>query len=291
MSTHSLSRDALVVAICQYDFLNNDEKGDFDLNKIKQLRTLAEQAEQLAQLLETQGGFKVTRLQSTPDFKLDLKQRVNLPDLKQAIEKLLFPPAESPTQTALLFFAGHGLVETTCLGTEGFLATSEADDRSIYGFSLKQLRKLLCKSPVKQQIVFLESCYSGEFFTHFQTDNEHDYCFITSSRAHEEALADGLLVKALLETLDCQKRLEDYVTSERLINYLNKIEGTNSGGQRFVYRIHGESILLSGDGREMLKNVEPIVRSEPLPQKKQVVTIGNHATGNTIIVGDHNQIK
>lgn len=279
--THSLNRDALIVGICQYD----------DLPMSAELENLAKQAEQLAQLLENQGGFKVTRLPCAPDFKLDLRKRVTLPDLKPAMNKLLFPPEESPTQTALLFFAGHGLVEQTPLGTDGFLATSEADNRSVYGFSLKQLRALLRHSPVKQQVVFLESCHSGEFFTHFQTDEKRDYCFVTSARAHEEALADGLLVKALLETLDCQKRLEDYITSEMLINYLNKIEKMNSGWQRFVYRIHGESILLSGDGREMLKNVESTVRSEPLPQKNQSVTIGDNATGNIVIAGDRNYVK
>ncbi len=45
MSTnHLLNRDALVIGICQYD----------DLPMSAQLETLAKQAEQLAQLLETQ---------------------------------------------------------------------------------------------------------------------------------------------------------------------------------------------------------------------------------------------
>ncbi|OQW91731.1 MAG: hypothetical protein BWK78_03730 [Thiotrichaceae bacterium IS1] len=56
MSTNPLNRDALVVGICQYG----------DLPMSAQLDTLAKQAEQLAQLLETQGGFKVTRLPCAP---------------------------------------------------------------------------------------------------------------------------------------------------------------------------------------------------------------------------------
>lgn len=286
MPTPSPTRDALIVGICNYEYLNDRENGTTDLNKVKKLTDLAEQARKLADLLETQGGFKVTRLPS-----IDLNGRVTLPDLEQAIEKLLYPPDESPTQTALLFFAGHGLIKETKLGKEGFLATSEADGKSIYGFSLKTLRELLCKSPVKQQIVFLEACHSGAFFTHFEPDEKHDICFVTSARAHEEALADGLLVKALLETLDCKKRLEDYITSDRLVNYLNKIEKMNSGWQRFVYRIHGNSILLSGDGREMLKNVESTVQAESSPQKNQSLTIGDNATGNIVVVGDGNYVK
>lgn len=236
MSTNNSNRDALVVGICQYD----------DLLMSDQLTTLAKQAEQLAQLLENQGGFKVSRLPQTADLKLDLKRRVTLPELEKAIEKLLFPPKESPTQTALLFFAGHGLVKETKLGKEGFLATSEADGKSVYGISLKWLRDLLRKSPVKQQIVFLEACHSGAFFSDFQADKEHDYCFVTSARANEEALAEGLLTKALLEILDCKRRLENFITSEMLIRYLDKIQAMNPGWQRFVYRTHGQEIVLCG---------------------------------------------
>ncbi len=236
MPINHLNRDALVVGICQYD----------DLPMSQQLDSLAEPAEALAKLLETQGGFKVTRLPCATDLTLDLKRRVTLPDLEQAITKLLYPPKESPTQTALLFFAGHGLVKPSPLGTEGFLATSEADGKSVYGFSLKTLRELLHHSPVKQQIIFLEACHSGTLFTDFQVDNKHDYCWVTSTRAHEEALAEGLLVKALLESLDGKKRLENHITSEMLINYLQNIEEHNKGWQRFKYEIHGESIILSG---------------------------------------------
>ncbi|OQW91083.1 MAG: hypothetical protein BWK78_05550 [Thiotrichaceae bacterium IS1] len=234
MTTNPLNRDALVVGICQYG----------DLPMSKQLDTLAKQAEQLAQLLETQGGFKVTRLPCAADLTLDLKKRVTLPELEQAIEKLLSPPKESPTQTALLFFAGHGLVKETGFGREGFLATSEADGQSVYGFSLKTLREWLCKSSVKQQIVFLEACHSGAFFTDFQDDKEHDYCFVTSARAHEPALAEGLLTQALLNLLNCTKQSGGYVTSDSLIKRLQEKARITPGWQRFQWRTHGQKIEL-----------------------------------------------
>jgi WD40 repeat protein len=234
MPINLLNRDALVVGICQYD----------DLLMSPQLDTLAEQAEQLAQLLEQQGGFKVKRLPSTAEKTLDLKVRVTLPELEQAIEQLFYPPKESPTQIALLFFAGHGLVKSSRLGTEGFLATSEADGKSIHGLSLKTLRKLLRNSPVKQQIVFLEACHSGEFFNDFQTDKEHDYCLITSARAHETALAEGLLTQALLDLLNCSKYSEGYITSNLLIRGLQEKESVTPGWQRFQWRNHGRKIVL-----------------------------------------------
>lgn len=282
MTTNNLNRDALVVGICQYS--------DSNLPMSEKLETLVQSAEKLAQLLETQGGFKVRRLPCAADLTLDLTRQVTLFELEQAIEKLLYSAEESPTQTALLFFAGHGLSKTSPLGIEGFLATSEADGRSVHGFSLKTLREWLCQSPVKQQVVFLEACHSGAFFTGFQIDKKHDYCFVTSARANEEALADGLLIQALLESLDCKKRLIDCITSDMLIDYLQKIEENNGGWQRFVYKTHGESIRLSGVREEIL-TANSTAKAESLPQKSQVITIGNHASGNIIIAGDNNRIK
>ncbi|OQW91084.1 MAG: hypothetical protein BWK78_05555 [Thiotrichaceae bacterium IS1] len=262
MSTNHSNRDALIIGICQYD----------DLPMSPQLDLLAKQAEQLAKLLETQGGFKVTRLPCAVDLTLDLKKRVTLPELEQAIEKLLYPPKESPTQTALLFFAGHGLVKETRLGAEGFLATSEVDGRSVYGFSLKTLRELLRNSPIQQQVVFLESCHSGAFFTDFQADEERDYCFVTSTRAHEEALAEGLLTRALLDLLDYTKHPEGYVTNELLTRRLQA--GSTKGWQRFQWQIHGQKIVLSNVAVAELLAGELNSLREQLGRKEQKVRYG-----------------
>jgi len=130
------------------------------------------------------------------------------------------------------------------LGTEGFLATSESDSKSIYGFSLKTLRELLRNSPVKQQIVFIEACHSGAFFQSFEPDKEHDICFVTSARANEPALAKGLLTQALLNLLNCTKQSGGYVTSDSLIKRLQEKIRLTSGWQRFQWRIYGQKIEL-----------------------------------------------
>lgn len=248
MTTNNLNRDALIVGICQYG----------DLPMSAQLDTLAKQAEQFAQLLETQGGFKVRRLPCTHDtLKLSFSQRLAISDtifpdgrrnqfgLEKAIEDLFYPANPSPDQVALLFFAGHGLLKSTKAGTEGFLATSEVDGRSVYGISLKWLRDLLRNSPVKQQVVFLESCHSGEFFTHFQADEKRDYCFVTSARAHEAALAEGLLTKALLDILDYTHQPKDtpWVNSDTLIENLQQQLTTAEGWQRFEMQTQGHLML------------------------------------------------
>ncbi len=236
MST-DLNRDALVVGICQYD--------DPSLNS-EQLKALAMQAEQLAQLLETKGDFKVKRLPCTAEICLDLKERIEIGDLEKAIDQLFNPPNQSVTQTALLFFAGHGLLKETRVSREGFLATSEADNKSVYGVSYQWLAKILCNSPIKQQIVFIEACHSGAFLEAIEEEQKKgcfkskDICFITSSRAHEEALANGLLTQDLLDILKNQN-----ITTHLLIKELqNKEKQPNRGSQRFQIKTHGKSIAL-----------------------------------------------
>jgi len=232
-----LNRDALVVGICRYDSLTMSEE----------LKTLAKQAEQLAQLLETKGDFKVKRLPCTAEMCLHLKERVTSFKLKKSIEELFYPPEQAPTQTALLFFAGHGLMESTRVGNEGFLATSEADNKSVYGVSYQWLAKTLCNSPIKQQIVFIEACHSGAFLEAIKEEKkkscfkDKDICLITSSRAHEESLANGLLTQDLLDILKNQN-----MTTDLLIKELNKKEKEpNRGWQRFQIESLGNPITLT----------------------------------------------
>jgi formylglycine-generating enzyme required for sulfatase activity len=236
-----LNRDALVVGICQYDSLRIS----------KELTNLSEQAEQLAQLLETQGGFKVKRLPCTAEMCLDLKESVTSLELKKAIEQLFYPSDQLSTQTALLFFAGHGLRKPNYIGDrifyDGFLATSEADNKSVYGVSYQWLAKILCNSPIKKQIVFIEACHSGAFLEAIKEEmqkscfKDKDICLITSSRAHEESLANGLLTQDLLDILKNQN-----ITTDLLIKELNKKEKQpNRGSQRFQMKTQGKSIALT----------------------------------------------
>src|SRR3712207_2233898 len=103
--------------------------------------------------------------------------------------------------TALLYFSGHGLRKRWGKLQEGFLATSDANpDLPNYGLSLKRLRWLLQESPVRQQIVWLDCCHSGELFN-FQENLKQeadpgdlgqgrDRCFIAASRGDELAYAE-----------------------------------------------------------------------------------------------------
>ena len=234
------TRDALIIAITQYS----------DLPMPPEMTQLSAGAEQIAQRLETQGGFRVTRLPVTkPGDKefIDPEKMVMVNELELAIEQLLIPKSDTPPTTALIYFAGHGLQkEIKADRYEGFLATSYANpNEDEWGVSLQWLRQLLEKSPVQQQIVWIDACHSGELFNFTTSDRVHDRGFISSARPHEEAYAEGLLTKALLETLDYTQQLNPWVDHLTLIEKLQIKNQTAPGAQRFQFEKTDKPILLT----------------------------------------------
>jgi hypothetical protein len=242
MSIDNLNRDALVVGICQYDTLRMSEE----------LTKLSDQAEQLAQLLAKNCNFRISRLPCSSEIQLDLRHtQVTISDLERAIEQRFYPPNQSPTDIALLFFAGHGLYKETRISKEGFLATSEADNKSVYGVSYQWLAKILCNSPVKQQIVFIEACHSGAFLEAIEEEKKKgcfknkDICFITSARADEEALAKSTLIEDLLDILGKNNISDSMLIEELKKRDKNRQTEANQSWQRPQFRKEGKSILIT----------------------------------------------
>lgn len=137
-------RQALVIGINEYPFGNN-------------LPTAAEDAEKIAQLLETFGSFEVHRLPSMEDVReVDSEKSLDLKELEDAITQLFKPKSGIIPETALFFFVGHGWRSEKDGQPEGFLVTSDAlfkHDSEDGLFSLKSLHQILKYSPVRQQIV------------------------------------------------------------------------------------------------------------------------------------------
>jgi uncharacterized caspase-like protein len=85
----------------------------------------------------------------------DDKNLITAAKLEQALIQLFNPQGINIPETALFFFAGHGHHIGGIL--EGYLATSETNpNRRDWGVSLKWLRALLQKSPIKQEVVWLD---------------------------------------------------------------------------------------------------------------------------------------
>ena len=237
-------RDALVVGVntYNYEYLDN-------------LSAPARDAEAVAQLLEKYGDFKVTRLPSVKDkqndtIKVGQKTKVNLTQLEEAIVQLFKPDGKAPDM-ALLYFSGHGLRKNQGI-QEGFLATSDVNpDIGNWGIRLKWLRELLQESEVKQQIIILDCCYSGELLNFTEADSGDrgqgkGRCFIAASRsfevAHEEIDHEhSIFTSALLEELE---PLEGrWVNNYNLVEKLKQQH--NSFPQRPIFANSGEPINLT----------------------------------------------
>jgi parallel beta-helix repeat protein len=239
-----MARDALVVGINTYQY-----------SGLPNLNSPALDAEAIAVLLEQYGDFRVTRLPEAinPEKQPYIAQglELGLDNLEKALEKLFMPKGRSIPDTALFYFSGHGLRKQRGVA-EGFLASSDCDpQKSFWGLSLRWLRELLAESSIKQQIVLLDCCHSGELFN-FNEANPgdrglaRDRCFIAASREFEAAQASldseySVFTKVLLEGLKPTGIAN--ITNLSLVNYINQNWG--NGTQRPIYSNFGEPIILT----------------------------------------------
>ncbi|MBD2207612.1 pentapeptide repeat-containing protein [Calothrix sp. FACHB-1219] len=218
-------KDALVVGINTYSY-----------ERLPNLTAPAQDAEAIAKLLERYGQFNVRRLPSVKDkenntVRVGQKTSVTLTQLEDAIVQLFKPEGKNVPDTALLYFSGHGLRKNRGI-QQGFLATSDVNpDFGNWGLSLQWLRQLLQDSEVKQQIIWLDCCYSGELLNFAEADpgdrgKGRDRCFIAASRDFEvayEAIGSrhSVLTEALLQGLDPQQSPGQWVTNYTLIDFLH----------------------------------------------------------------------
>ena len=266
-----MNRQALVVGINRYPFIK------------QHLQKPASDAEAIAHLLETHGGFKVRRLPAgIADRKFQVnpkpgngEEEVNIRVLEEGLLELFAIGEKNCPDIALLFFAGHGLRKPRGL-KEGFLATSDACPRKeLYGFPLNSLRDILLESEVKQQIIWLDCCHSGQFIDVLnKTDpgnagKVRDRCFIAACSASETAYGTGkhgVLTSILLQGLAPQQRqVNEWINNLFLADFVNQQIQTNEYWRNFpqrpVFNNSGGAIqLIQGvkiDNEETVSTREP----------------------------------
>ncbi|MDJ0557080.1 MAG: caspase family protein, partial [Microcoleaceae cyanobacterium MO_207.B10] len=260
-----MNREALVVGINHYPFLK-----DFS-GQPQHLIKPAADAEAIAQLLETYGNFQVRRFPGVNiegSCQVDPHPKTKNCDttaLKEAISQLFNPPQNIP-DTALLFFVGNSLLDEQGGVEEGFLATSDTNpQKSKWGISLHWLSQILEKSPIRQQIVWLDCYHLGKYINFLQTDISHlestnnDRCFIFVSQEIEVETTNinsehSWLTNCLLEALEPENHPNAWVTNYSLIDYLNqKLTISNLGP---IFHNSGNEIILTGE-KENIENTDP----------------------------------
>ncbi len=224
-------RDALVVGINQYPFLK-----DTPTSKAKHLKTPASDAEAIAQLLEADGNFRVKRLPtSNINGKLQVapQKAVTADELVDEITKLFL--TEDGRDTALLFFAGHGLSKPLGQLKQILLATSDANPQAKRwnGLLLRDLWEIVEQSQVKEQIIWLDSCYSSELLELKDSDFPERVTgcrrlIIAASHSSEVSYErlngkHGVLSGVLIEGLDPSKILQgDWITDRTLADFVER---------------------------------------------------------------------
>ena len=238
--------EALIVGINRYPEHTN----------FNDLTVAAKDGKNVAQRLN-ESGYEPFRIQDLP---LGLTQKgpgeasnrglVKLEELREAVANLFNPPPPNqPPETALFFFSGHGCRQEVDGIEEVFLVTSDAfPDIGIYGYSLRELGQQIATSPVKQVVIWLDCCYSGELLSllpFIPTDKA--YCLITATRSYEPGVEisheQGVFTRELLAGLNPENHPDGIVTSHNLALFIEQRMSKTS--QRPLIANSEQAILLT----------------------------------------------
>ncbi|NEQ84462.1 MAG: hypothetical protein F6K26_31150, partial [Moorea sp. SIO2I5] len=235
--------EALIVGINRYP-----KPTSFD-----HLTVAALDGQKVAQQLN-QSGYEPFRIQYLPmgltqkgARGLSSKRLVRIEEIRKAVANLFNPPAPNqPPETALFFFSGHGCREVVDGQQEVFLVTSDAKpDKVKYGYSLRELGEQIATSPVKQVVIWLDCCYSGELLKFIPT--KKIYCLITATRSFESGVEishkQGVFTRELLAGLNPENHPDGIVTSHNLAEFIE--QQMSRTGQRPLIANSTQAILLT----------------------------------------------
>jgi hypothetical protein len=148
------------------------------------LRGCVKDANGMAAVLETHGtgspNFQV-RLMTSPS------DEITRPKLREAIDKLFATDCD----IALLYFSGHGFVRSA----DGYIVTKDATKYD-EGIAMTEILKMANSSPVKNKVIILDCCYSGNMGTPNIAEGgvaqlSEGLSVLTASRGSEVAVEKG----------------------------------------------------------------------------------------------------
>ncbi|MGJ3246807.1 MAG: caspase family protein [Elainellaceae cyanobacterium] len=250
-----MSRDALVVGINQYQYLPS-------------LQAPAQDAEAIAQCLQAYGEFRVHRLPEVIQKhqpRIGQKTFVTLRQLESELINLFKPKGANVPHTALFYFSGHGMQRDAGI-QDGYLAVSDSQpDVGFSGLSLFWLRRLLQESPVRQRIIILDCCHSGEFLNFLEADpgarSGTDRLFMAASREYEAAYESlespySVFTQAILEGLDPSHSSTGLITNYALTTWVS--HALKGEVQQPLFESSGSEIILTrAQGGAIAKTSSP----------------------------------
>lgn len=208
-------RKALVVGIDDYGGKNN-------------LNGCVNDATSVASLLKR-------NVDGSLNYEVKLEEKVRSKDqLKQMIKDLF----EGDCESALLFFSGHGFVESDGLAS---LVTPDMSPHTP-GVSMDDILRWANNSKIKNRIIILDCCFSG-FMGNFSGDGTkailaNGVTILTASQADQpsvESSGHGIFTALLLSALEGGAAdLLGYVTPGSVYSYIDTALGT--WGQRPVFK-------------------------------------------------------
>ena len=242
-----MSRDALVVGINTYQYLPS-------------LKAPARDAEAIAQQLHTYGECRVHRLPEVIQAgkpQVGQKTQVALRELETALINLFKPKGNNIPQTAIFYFSGHGIQREAGI-REGYLALSDSNpDKGFYGLSLFWLRRLLQESPVRQRVIWLDCCHSGELLNFLEADpgaqSGTDRLFMAASREYETAYESlegeySVFTNALLSGLDPSRVAAGVISNHALTDWVN--HSLKGEIQQPLFESSGSEIILTRQSKD-----------------------------------------
>ena len=142
-----------------------------------------------------------THSNGDPNFSVKLETNVKT---KSDLKSLIIELFEGDDDTALLYFSGHGVLNST----GGYLVTPDYK-KNDEGVSMDEILILANKSKVKNKIIILDCCHSGIFGTHQVTGSTtaqiiEGIVILTASRDSETSLeinGHGVFTNLLLDAL------------------------------------------------------------------------------------------
>lgn len=175
-------------------------------------------------------------------------------EIIEAVKELFHDDAE----VALFYFSGHGYINTT--GAEIVTPEAVANDDSYYkGIQMNDLMKIVNASKVKNKIIILDCCHSGEIGKFEISDSasmlDNGVSILTACRESEtacEAGGHGLFTELLCNALEGGAAdFNGNITMGSIYAYIDRSFGA-WGGQRPVFKTNVSEFV-------PMKKVEPKV--------------------------------